>query len=144
MLFRSFIESEHYGTAEMRCYDCHQPHNNKAPTVPGILQASETSDDYCLRCHGELASEPEAHTMHIEGTSGSYCYDCHMPRDIVNIVSGELKLTRTHDSTSIPHPAMTLLYGQEGSPNACTECHADEPVEWAAEWTERWWGEALE
>lgn len=140
-LFRSFVESVHYETTEMRCYDCHEAHNNKAPTVPGILEASAASDRYCLDCHGELASRVAEHTGHEPGTEGARCYDCHMPRNISNLVTGVLHFSRTHDTASIPDPARTAAFGgQAFSPNACNECHVDESPEWATGYMAQWYG----
>lgn len=41
MVFRSFAEAACYlETEELRCYDCHDPHNNKAGATAGILSPS--------------------------------------------------------------------------------------------------------
>lgn len=141
-LFRSFIESVEYQQADVRCYDCHQAHNNKLPTEPGILEPSMASNNYCLGCHIELTDQIAAHSFHEEGQPGSFCYDCHMPRNIFNLVTGVPHFTRTHDMSSIPDPAMTEQFGgQENSPNACNECHDDRSSAWAVSFVETWWGE---
>lgn len=139
MLFRSFIESACYDKAEPRCYDCHNVHNNKKAAVPGILQASAASNEYCLNCHGDLENLVEEHTHHPAGTSGSFCYDCHMPRNILSIVDGTVSFKRTHTMSSIPDPVLSRQFGLSGSPNACNECHMEENVEWSQGWFERWW-----
>jgi len=141
MLFRSFIESDHYLGSEMACYDCHDPHNNKLPAEAGILQAGDVSDAYCLGCHTELAGQVAEHTFHEPGTEGARCYDCHGPHRIQNIVAGVERFVRTHDFSSIPDPAATVVHGVDGSPNACNECHADQTADWAVEQMEAWWGE---
>lgn len=132
MLFRSFIESDCYQQAEVRCHDCHDPHDNKQPTEPGILQASEVSDRYCLGCHTDLAPEPQAHTRHVAGEPGSFCMDCHMPRHISKLNRGVWERTRTHDMSSLPRPADSLRLGLAGVPNACNDCHEDRDAAWAA------------
>ena len=140
MLFRSFIESSHYLGSEMACYDCHDAHNNKLEARAGILSAGEVSDGYCLGCHVELAGQVEAHSFHEPGTEGARCYDCHAPHRIQNLVTGVEKFVRTHDFSSIPDPAASVVFGLEGSPNACNECHMEESAEWAVEVMEGWWG----
>lgn len=140
MVFRSFVESVCYEAAEVRCYDCHDPHNNKAPAEPGILSPSAVSDNYCLNCHGELAERIAEHTNHEPGTEGSFCYDCHMPREILSIVSGQQRFARTHTMSAIPDPQNSELYGVENAPNACNVCHTDQTAVWAREWMETWYG----
>lgn len=139
MIFRSFIESTCYAQAEIRCYDCHDPHNNKAPTVPGILQASAVSDAYCLGCHAELADQLAQHTRHEAGTPGAFCYDCHLPRQILNIVTGVPKFVRTHTFSTMPDPEHSIQFGSENAPNACNECHVEESPQWAAMWMAEWY-----
>ncbi|MEW5986900.1 MAG: cytochrome c3 family protein [Chloroflexota bacterium] len=139
MLFRSFIESVCYEQAEVRCYDCHDPHNNKQPARPGILEASAVSNDYCLACHSQLAGQIAQHSRHEAGTAGSFCYDCHLPRHIMNLGDGTLRWTRSHTFSYIPQPELTEQFGPDGSPNACNDCHTDQSAAWAAGWVEGWW-----
>jgi hypothetical protein len=139
MLFRSFIESSCYKQAEPRCYDCHDPHANKLPSRPGILEPSTVSDAYCLKCHGDLHGRVAEHTHHAPGTPGSFCYDCHMPREIQNLGGGYLKWVRTHTMSSIPRPELTVKHGSKGAPNACNECHTDRDAEWAVQQVKEWW-----
>ena len=144
MLFRSFVDSACYSISqEPRCYDCHDPHNNKGVTEAGILHPSDASNGYCLECHQDLSNQIEAHSNHEAGTEGSFCMDCHMPKEIVNKVSMTDRHTRTHNMSSIPDITGTLLFGYENAPNACNECHADQSAEWAQEWYEAWWGQQL-
>ena len=138
-LFRSFVESRCYQAAEVRCYDCHNPHDNKQARAPGLLQASAQSDNYCLRCHPHLAADPAAHTHHRARQPGSFCYDCHLPKSIHNHVGGYLKETRTHDMSTIPKPAVSLELGLENAPNACNDCHADRDPAWAVARMREWW-----
>lgn len=141
-LFRSFIESTCYEQAEVRCYDCHKPHDNKEAARPGILEASETSNQYCLACHTGLADQIAEHSNHEAGTEGSFCMDCHMPRNLVNIVSGTQRRTRTHEMSSLPNPPASEQFGVADAPNACNNCHSDQTPAWATEWYNTWWGPA--
>lgn len=138
MVFRSFVESVCYQQAEPRCYDCHDPHNNKSPTEPGLLEASLESNSYCLACHTELEGEEEAHSNHTAGESGSFCYDCHLPPEIKSIVTGIERDVRTHTMSSLPDPENTVIFG-ENAPNACNACHTDQSAEWSVEWMEEWY-----
>ena len=132
MLFRSFLESKCYQQAEVRCYDCHDPHANKLPASPGMLAPSAASDAWCLRCHESLREQLAAHVRHPAGTPGSFCYDCHLPRHILNLATGVQRFTRTHTLSSIPDPVATGRFGQAGAPNACNDCHQDKTPAWAA------------
>ena len=123
MLFRSLIESSCYQEAEVRCYDCHNPHDNKMPRKPGSLHPSSTSNDYCLGCHEGLRARVEEHTGHDPDTPGSYCYDCHMPKIITKLATGVWETTRTHRMSLIPEPSETIRRGSGTTPNACLGCH---------------------
>jgi hypothetical protein len=111
----------------VRCYDCHDPHQNELPSRPGILAASAASNAYCLRCHPAI---DEQHARHAPGTPGSFCYDCHMPFEILNLASGTRRWTRTHTMSALPDPAATVKHGPAGAPNACTACHRDRDAAW--------------
>jgi hypothetical protein len=125
MLFRSLIESQCYQQAEIRCFDCHNPHDNKQPAVAEILQPSEASNAYCLDCHQSISDRLDTHTRHEPGLPGSFCYDCHMPKSITKLATGIWQMTRTHDMSSIPQPGRSAMHGLENSPNACSDCHSD-------------------
>ncbi len=140
MLFRSMIESRCYQEAEVRCFDCHNPHDNKLAAVPGILQPSAVSDNYCIQCHEKFRSQALDHTRHPVGTEGSFCYDCHMPKKLTKLATGVLETTRTHKMSTIPSPANTLRFGMEGAPNACTQCHMDKSVQWSQDYMQEWYG----
>lgn len=139
MLFRSFIESSCYQSAEPRCYDCHDPHQNKAATRPGILEPSEVSNAYCTQCHQDLRRNPTAHTHHVEGQPGSFCYDCHMPWHITKLNTGIWERARSHEMSSFPNPQDTVRFGPAGAPNACNDCHSDQSAEWAVQAMREWW-----
>jgi predicted CXXCH cytochrome family protein len=141
MLFRSMIESSCYREAEIRCYSCHNPHDNKREAVPGILLPSAVSNDYCTSCHENIQADAENHTRHTTGTEGSFCYDCHMPKTLTKLATGVLETTRTHKMSTIPSPANSIRHGTDGSPNACNLCHDDQTPEWAAGFVDEWYGE---
>ena len=72
------------------------------------------------------------HSKHLATSAGSNCYDCHMPR----MKYGVLEIHRTHYIHS-PDPAHDAEFGR---PNACTNCHLDKSLVWAAEKSAQWWG----
>jgi len=123
MLFRSLIESKCYQQAEVRCFDCHNPHDNKLPARPGMLFPSNSSNDYCMGCHQDLRERADNHTGHEAGTAGSYCYDCHMPKIITKLATGVWETTRTHRMSFIPEPPEDFNDEPGSTPNACLQCH---------------------
>lgn len=137
-LFRSFADSAHYEATDMRCYDCHDPHDNKQPSSEGMLYSSQQSNQFCLDCHKPIEQALFKHTRHQEGTQGSYCYDCHMPKNILNQVSGVNYFVRSHNMGTIPNPLMSQKQGLHNSPNACNECHDDKTSEWAVDKIKLW------
>ena len=139
MLFRSFVESDCYREAEVRCYDCHDPHNNKAPTDGGILHASAVSNAYCGECHDAIAADPQAHTHHAEGQAGSFCYDCHMPYHLTKLNRGIWERGRAHDMSAAPRPVDSQRFGLQQAPNACNDCHTERDPKWATQISAQWW-----
>ena len=125
MLFRSLIESKCYQQAEVRCYDCHNPHDNKLPAKPGMLFPSDSSNDYCMGCHGDLREIVDDHTGHEPGSAGSFCYDCHMPKIITKLATGIWETTRTHRMSFIPEPPEDFSDENGSTPNVCLQCHGD-------------------
>jgi hypothetical protein len=71
------------------------------------------------------------HTHHVEVQAGSFCYDCHLPKNIANAVASDVPFVRSHNMGSIPNPYLSIRYGVENSPNACNECHSDKSPAWA-------------
>ena len=140
MLFRSLIETACYQSGEVRCNDCHDAHDNRVATKPGLLEPSAASNAYCLGCHEALQERVAEHTKHQPETEGAFCYDCHMPKTIVKIAAGIQDLTRTHQFSASPTPAATRRFGVEGAPNACNRCHDDQTPAWAEQHVEAWYG----
>lgn len=132
-VFSSFLSSRMHHKG-VRCGDCHEPHSN-ARLIPGNM--------LCMRCHTVPTEEypdvplinPTAHSFHKEGSTGNDCTNCHMPQTTYM----DRDPRRDHGFT-IPDP---LLTKQFGVPNACNRCHTDKDVDWALEWTEKWYGERM-
>jgi hypothetical protein len=94
-------------------------------------------DAACLQCHPQFA-EPaklEAHTHHPAQSSGSRCYDCHMP----HTTYGLLKAIRSHQ---IDVPSAQASH-TTGRPLACNQCHLDRSLGWSAKHLASWFDHAL-
>jgi hypothetical protein len=89
------------------------------------------SDQACLQCHQEVATRLTSHTHHVADSSGSRCYNCHMP----HTTFGLLHAMRSHQVTS-PNVRESLDHGR---PNACNLCHLNETLSWTAENLHAWY-----
>jgi hypothetical protein len=120
------------------CISCHEMH--PAKTAPVALQTwarsdqlapKMESDEACLQCHKEMAARLTRHTHHETDSSGSRCYNCHMP----HTTFGLLHAMRSHQVSS-PNVRESLDYGR---PNACNLCHLDQTLGWTAEKLHAWY-----
>jgi len=137
----------------MSCVSCHTMHK----TDDDARQIGEWADDQlapralgndaCLQCHrdargpqrtalqqiaGHAPQDVSAHTRHRADSSGSSCYNCHMPFTTY----GLLKTIRSHQISN-PSVQATLATGR---PNACNLCHLDKTLGWTAQYLEEWYG----
>ncbi len=126
----------------LSCLSCHEMHQRTDDPRPwqewadDQLKVGMRGNDACLPCHEELEDETRlaAHTHHDVSSSGSLCYNCHMPYTTY----GLLKATRSHTITT---PTVTASIAT-GRPNACNLCHLDRTLEWAADELHESWGVA--
>ena len=126
-----FVQSVMYRRG-VTCFSCHDVHGTE-----NNAQLRKPLNKMCLDCHGPAARNgPRAvtlteHTHHKEGSTGSECVACHMPKietTIANIA------VRAHTFAFIT-PAMTDKYK---IPNPCTSCHTDKSTAWATDALEHW------
>jgi len=123
---------------EFSCISCHEMHLD-SPGQTSIRQWARTaqlkpkmdSDAACLQCHQTMATNITAHTHHSADSSGSRCYNCHMPRTTF----GLLRAIRSHQVSS-PTVKESVDYGR---PNACNLCHLDQTLAWTAEKLGAWY-----
>ncbi|TVP79604.1 MAG: hypothetical protein EA353_05795 [Puniceicoccaceae bacterium] len=120
--------------AGVTCMDCHNPHSLK-PILP------VQTNMLCMRCHdgGVMDSpviNPLEHSFHPEGSTGNQCVSCHMPKTVYMQIDW-----RADHGFHSPDPLMTR---EHGIPNACSNCHQDETLDWAVEHAENWYGDKLE
>jgi hypothetical protein len=86
----------------------------------------------CLQCHETMVADVASHTKHRPDSTGSSCYNCHMPYTTY----GLLKALRSHQISS---PTVTASL-DSGRPNACNACHLDRTLAWTSEHLEGWYG----
>src|SRR5262249_43632160 len=116
--------------ARITCTSCHSMHDGDPR---GQLTAEKRTNTACTQCHHQFTSSAEltAHTKHSENSSGSLCYNCHMPR----IVYGVMSIHPTHE-IAIPQAEDTIRFQK---PNACNQCHFDWSVNRAIAESRRLW-----
>ena len=125
---------------QMSCLSCHVMHQpaNDTRTLSAWandqLKADMNGNRACTQCHDEFTSttQLEAHTHHPASSSGSHCFNCHMPYTTF----GLLKAIRSHAIVS-PDVQSSL---DTGRPNACNQCHLDRTLDWTADYLESWHG----
>jgi Flp pilus assembly protein TadD len=103
--------------------DCHDAHT---------LELRAEGNALCTRCHEAAAFDAEKHHFHRAGTPGAQCVECHMPAKNYMVIDA-----RRDHGIRVPRPDLSPALG---SPNACTQCHADRKPEWAAAAMDTWYG----
>jgi hypothetical protein len=127
------------GERTMTCSSCHSMHSDSGDAgsvrewADDQLKVDMKTSAACLQCHPSLGEDISAHTHHSPGSSGSDCYNCHMPHTSL----GLLKAVRSH---TISSPAAKAT-GTSGKPNACNLCHLDKTLEWTAGKLSEWYGQ---
>jgi predicted CXXCH cytochrome family protein len=126
-----FVQSVMYRRG-VTCFDCHDTHGTE-----NYAQLRKPVETICLDCHGPVSPNGprtatlEEHTHHKQGSPGSQCVACHMPK--IETTIADVKLS-AHTFAFIS-PAETDRYN---IPNPCTTCHADKTTAWAAEQMIKW------
>jgi predicted CXXCH cytochrome family protein len=113
----------------LTCTTCHQMHG----ADPNDQLRPEARDNrVCVGCHSGIGADVSAHTHHAPESPGSLCYDCHMPRTTL----GLLTVMRAH---RIDSPSASVS-AESGRPNACNLCHLDRTLSEVAGDLARWYG----
>jgi predicted CXXCH cytochrome family protein len=130
-----FVQSVMY-RHQITCSSCHDVHG-----TDNNAQLIKPANQICLDCHGPMSPNGprtatlEEHTHHKDGSPGSQCIACHMPKIESEGVPGAF--VRAHTFRFIS-PAMTDKYR---IPNPCTSCHEAKSTAWAEDamshWSER-------
>lgn len=122
----------------LSCFSCHDMHQSASDErsmsawTNNQLAPRMDGNEACLTCHTTFATDLAAHTKHAKSSSGSSCYNCHMPYTTY----GLLKTLRSHQ-ISTPSVGASLTTGR---PNACNLCHLDKTLKWTADRLQSWYG----
>lgn len=127
--YNGLIDSPCYQRGELSCLSCHSMHES-SPT--NLLRAGMEGNLACIQCHQQFKNNLAAHTHHDPNSSGSLCYNCHMPYTTYGLLKG----IRSHFIES-PNVAMTVSTGR---PNGCNLCHLDRSLAWTDEHLTAWYG----
>jgi Cytochrome c554 and c-prime len=136
--YNGLIKSPCFEHGEMSCLSCHDMHPDEGDPRPlhewanDQLKLDMGSDTACLQCHAEFGQQLTEHTHHAADSSGSRCYNCHMP----HTTYGLLKAVRSHQ---IDSPNLTSRLAA-GRPTACNLCHLDKSLGWTNEYLVSWYG----
>lgn len=125
--FNGLTETPCFQRGTLSCISCHSMHDSNPDDQ---LARGKESNAACVECHKSIRV-PE-HTHHAANSSGSLCYNCHMP----HTTYGLMKAIRSHqiDSPSVETTVKT------GRPNACNLCHLDKTLDWTATHLTKWYG----
>ncbi len=125
-VYASFLQSNMYQSG-VTCSDCHDPHSARTK-APG--------NQLCHRCHLEAKYDSPKHHFHDEGSSGASCVECHAFETKYMVVD-----PRRDHSFRVPRPGLSAKLG---SPNACSNCHQDQTLDWVRQAYRNWYGDDAE
>jgi Doubled CXXCH motif (Paired_CXXCH_1). len=120
-----FVQSVMYRHG-VTCASCHDVYGTE-----NYAQLRKPAQQVCLDCasptspNGPHTATLEEHTHRKDGSPGSQCVACHMPKIAAEGVPGSFVSSHTFKFIT---PAMTVKYKM---PNPCTSCHTDKSIEWA-------------
>ncbi|HIL70382.1 MAG TPA: C cytochrome precursor, partial [Verrucomicrobia bacterium] len=129
--FNSLLVTPCFERGEMSCLSCHSSHDSDPNDQ---LAEGMRTNQACIQCHDSFSDKLTQHTRHSAGSSGSLCYNCHMP----HTTYGLLGAIRNHYIDS-PNVKKTL---ETGRPNACNSCHLDKTLAWTNNQLKEWYGTA--
>jgi predicted CXXCH cytochrome family protein len=120
--YGSFVQSRMFAVG-VTCSNCHDPHS---------LRLRAQGNALCAQCHVPAVFDTPQHHYHPAGSAGARCVSCHMAERTYMVIDG-----RRDHSFRVPRPDLSLSLG---TPNACTDCHADKSARWAADAVAGWYG----
>ena len=137
--YNGLLDTPCFQRGKMSCLSCHQMHQSRGDPRPrpdwadDQLKFGMDGNSACLQCHERLKNVDQLtqHTHHAPASSGSACYNCHMPFTTY----GLLKAIRSHQISS-PSVQGSL---ETGRPNSCNQCHQDRTLAWTADYLSRWY-----
>lgn len=126
--YNGLLDSPCHQKGELSCLSCHSMHKSHPKNQ---MAARMESNEACFQCHETFRARLEEHTHHPAQSSGSLCYNCHMPHNTY----GLLKAVRNHQ---ISNPTVQSQLSS-GRPNACNLCHLDQTLRWTATQLQNWY-----
>lgn len=126
--YNGLLESMCFQKAGMTCLSCHSMHQSDPNDQ---LAARMDGNEACYQCHNSYRQDVSAHTHHQAASSGSQCYNCHMP----HTTYGLFKAIRSHQISS-PKVSVSVATGR---PTACNLCHLSETLAWAGAKLSEWY-----
>jgi hypothetical protein len=127
-LVRSPCYERGHGERKLTCLSCHSLHRGEPDDQ---LHPERLGNQACASCHAQKVAQPSAHTHHAAASTGSLCYNCHMPHTSYALLGA----IRSHRVSS---PAFDATVSDR--PSACSLCHLDRSEAWAAEQARAWYG----
>lgn len=134
--YTSLEQSACFQRGEMGCLSCHQLHKDADDPRSDPQWADDQmkpggyTNLACTECHDQQQYS-SSHTHHRSDSSGSNCYNCHMP----HTAYGLLKAIRNH---TISSPDLNIDLAAD-RPNACNQCHLDKTLKWSAGFLKEWY-----
>jgi predicted CXXCH cytochrome family protein len=127
--YNSVAQSPCFQGGKFSCLSCHSLHESEPND---LLAKNRTGNEACLQCHAKFKEPAQLrqHTHHLAESSGSECYNCHMPHTTYGVLSA----IRSHQISN-PRVADQLATGR---PNACNLCHLEKSLEWTANQLAAW------
>ena len=129
------------GRPALTCLSCHSMHQKETDTRPASVWANDqlkpgrAGNQACLECHNEPVFQQQRlqeHTHHAAESTGSLCYNCHMPHTTYALFTA----MRSHRIDS-PRVASGT---ESDRPNACNLCHVDRTLKWTSDRLAEWYG----
>lgn len=127
--YNGLIESGCYQRGKMTCLSCHSMHNYREPDDQ--LSVTHKGNASCLQCHKDFADRISEHTHHKPESTGSLCYNCHMPHTTYAL----FKAIRSHRIDS----PKSQSFAKSDRPNACNLCHLDQTMQWTVDTLHKWY-----
>lgn len=134
--FNSMLDTTCFVRGEMSCLSCHAMHQDESDErelgewANDQLSADALGDTACTNCH-TASQYGSNHTHHPGDSSGSRCYNCHMPHTSY----GLMRAIRSHTIVS-PNIGRDM---DARRPNACNLCHLDKTLQWSANKLHDWY-----
>jgi hypothetical protein len=135
--YNGLLKTACYTKGQMSCLSCHRMHQSRTDSRPvkewanDQLKTVALDDQACTQCHSDDDYASPKHTHHAVGSTGSSCYNCHMPYTTY----GLLTAIRSHAIFS-PNAGDQEATGR---PAACNLCHIDKTLAWTADRLHDWY-----